>query len=170
MTRNYFPAGMTQPVIAVTNASGTNVPVLSPAELLAARLREQGFKLVNGIQAEQLYRDPRLAQGVILFVDARDEEHYRAGHIPGACEFDPYHPEKCFPAVLPLCQAAEEIVVYCSGGDCDDSEAAALTLRDVGISTNKLSVYGGGFAEWSTNHLPVEIGERNSGKIRGANP
>ena len=73
-----------------------------------------------------------------MFIDARDEAHYREGHIPGAYEFDPYYPEKYFPTALPPCQAAEQIVVYCHGGDCDDSESAALTLRDVGIAMNKL--------------------------------
>jgi len=170
LTRNYFPAGIRHPVPAVTNVAGSNAPTLSPAQLLAARLREQGFKLIDGAQVQQLFRDPRLAQGTVVFVDARDEEHYREGHIPGASEFDPYRPEKYFPAVMPLCQAAEQIVVYCNGGDCDDSEAAALTLRDVGVATNKLFVYGGGFTEWLTNNLPVETGERNSGKLRNVKP
>ncbi len=170
LARNYFPVGVKPPVAATTNVAGTNVPALSPTQLLAARLQAQGFKLVDGRQALQFFRDPRRQQGTIAFVDARDEQHYREGHIPGASEFDPYRPEKYFPAVLPLCQAAEQIVVYCNGGDCDDSESAALTLRDVGIATNKLCVYGGGFAEWTTNNLPVEIGERNSGKLRAAHP
>lgn len=170
LARNYFPAGISRPVAATTDVAGTNVPALSPAQLLAARLQEQGLKLVDGRRALQLFRDPRFQQGAIVFVDARDEQHYREGHIPGACEFDPYHPEKYFAAVLPLCQAAEQIVVYCNGGDCDDSESAALTLRDVGIATNKLCVYGGGITEWTTNNLPVETGERDSGKLRNTHP
>jgi hypothetical protein len=31
----------------------------------------------------------------------------------------------------------------------------------VGISNQKLFVYGGGIAEWQTNSLPVETGARN---------
>jgi len=170
LTRNYFPAGIVPPRPAVTNVAGTNIPALTPAQLLAARVQEQGFKLIDGSQAVQLFRDPRRQQGVILFVDARDAQRYQEGHIPGAWEFDPYHPEKYFPAVMPLCQAAAQIVVYCNGGDCDDSEAAALTLRDVGIATNKLYVYAGGFTEWVTNNLPVETGERDSGNWRNPKP
>jgi len=102
-------------------------------------------------------------------INARDEQHYREGHIPGACEFDPYHPEKYFATVLPVCQAAEQIVLYCNGGDCDDSESAAITLRDVGIANQKLFVYTGGITEWTTNGLPVEIGGRNSGNLRSTN-
>ena len=124
------------------------------------------MQLIDGRQAVQLFHDSHLKPGVIVFIDARDEEHYQAGHIPGAYEFDPYHPEKYFPAVLPVCQAAEQIVVYCNGGDCDDSETAALLLRDMGIPNQKLFVYGGGITEWTNNHLPVETGARNSGNLQ----
>jgi rhodanese-related sulfurtransferase len=164
LTRNYFPA--TTRHRDVTGSS----PALSPVELLAARLKEQGLQLIDSGAAVRLFHDPRLAQGGVVFVDARDEAHYRQGHIPGAYEFDAYHPEKFFPTVLPPCQAAEQIVVYCHGGDCDDSESAALLLRDVGIATHKLLIYGDGITGWTTNHWPVETGERDSGKLNPSGP
>ena len=175
LTRNYFPAGINRPVPAATgvgsprDVANTNPPALSPAQLLAVRLKEQGLQSVDGHQAAQLFHDPRFKQGTIAFIDARDEQHYREGHIPGACEFDPYYPEKYFATVLPVCQAAEQIVVYCNGGDCDDSESAAILLRDVGIANRKLFIYTGGIPEWTTNGLPVEIGGRNSGNLRSTN-
>jgi rhodanese-related sulfurtransferase len=175
LTRNYFPAGINRPVLAATgvgsprDVANTNPPASSPAQLLAVRLKELGLQCVDGRQAAQLFHDPRFKQGSIAFIDARDEQHYREGHIPGACEFDPYHPEKYFATVLPVCQAAEQIVLYCNGGDCDDSESAAITLRDVGIANQKLFVYTGGITEWTTNGLPVEIGGRNSGNLRSTN-
>ena len=172
LTRNYFPAGTGRLMSATPasvprhNATGTNFVALTPAQLLAAELKEKGLQLIDGNQAERLLHDPRYQQNRIVFIDARDEPHYREGHIPGAYEFDPYRPEKYFAAVLPVCQAAEQIVVYCNGGDCDDSETAAILLRDVGIASQKLLVYGGGFTEWITNGLPVEVGLRNSGDLR----
>lgn len=169
LTRNYFPAGINRPMPAANGVASINAPASAPAQLLAARLKEQGLQSVDGRQAEQLFHDPRFIQGGIAFIDARDEQHYREGHIPGACEFDPYYPEKYFAAVIPVCQAAEQIVVYCNGGDCDDSESAAITLRDVGIANQKLFIYTGGITEWTTNGLPVEIGGRNSGNLRSPN-
>jgi len=169
LTRNYFPAGINRPVSAARDVANTNVPASSPAQLLAVRLKKQGLQWVDGRQAAQLFHDPRFRQGSIAFIDARDEQHYGEGHIPGACEFDPYHPEKYFATALPVCRAAEQIVVYCNGGDCDDSESAAITLRDVGIANQKLFVYTGGITEWTTNGLPVEIGGRNSGNLRSTN-
>ncbi len=169
LTRNYFPAVTGHPVSSVAGPAprpaATNTPMPNLTELLATRLKEQGLQLIDGDRTVELYRDPRFQSGRIVFVDARDETHYREGHIPGAYEFDPYYPEKYFPTALAPCQAAEQIVVYCHGGDCDDSESAALLLRDVGIATNKLFIYGGGITDWTTNGWPVEIGERNSGKL-----
>ena len=172
LTRNYFPEGTGRLVSAAPlvtlphNAAGTNSMALDPAQLLAAELKEKGLQLADASQVLQLFHAPRFKQGTVVFVDARDEQHYREGHIPGAYEFDPYRPEEYFDAVLPVCKAAEQIVVYCNGGDCDDSETAAILLRDVGIANQKLLVYGGGITEWTTNGLPVELGGRNSGNLR----
>ncbi len=172
LTRNYFPEGTGRLVSATPlatkphNTASTNSPASDPAQLLAAELKEKGLRLIDRNHALQFFHDPRFKQNIVVFVDARDEQHYREGHIPGAYEFDPYRPEKYFDAVLPACQAAEQIVVYCNGGDCDDSETAAILLRDIGVPNQKLMVYGGGITEWVSNGLPVEIGGRNSGNLR----
>ena len=172
LTRNYFPAGTGRllprlsPAPAPPNVAGTNSMPIDSAQLLAAELKEKGLQLIDRLQAVQLLHDPRFKQNLVVFIDARDEQRYREGHIPGAYEFDPYRPEKYFAAVLPVCKAAEQIVVYCNGGNCDDSETAAVLLRDIGIANRKLLVYGGGISEWTAYGLPVETGERNSGKLR----
>jgi rhodanese-related sulfurtransferase len=170
LTRNYFPEGARAIPLATLphSTTGTNSAPIDPALLLAAELKEKGLQLAGGSQALQLFHDPRFKQNRVVFIDARDEQHYREGHIPGAYEFDPYRPEKYFDAVLPVCQAAEQIVVYCNGGECDDSETAAILLRDVGIANQKLLVYGGGITEWTANGLPVEAGARNSGNLRNS--
>jgi rhodanese-related sulfurtransferase len=112
-----------------------------------------------------LLNDPRSKSGLVIFIDARDEDHYEDGHIPGAYELDPYHPEKELANVLPACQVAEEIVVYCTGGDCEDSDTAAIQLRDAGIPAKKLFVYAGGYADWDAARQPEEGGARNSGEV-----
>jgi rhodanese-related sulfurtransferase len=166
LTRNYFPAKNSHTTAVATNAT----PVaLSPAKLLAAQIKENGLQLVDGDQAVKLFHDPRFKQNGIVFIDARDESHYQEGHIPGACEFDPYHPDKYLGTILPICRPAEQIVVYCTGGDCDDSETAAILLRNAGVANQKLFIYGGGITEWTDNNLPVETGTRNSGSLRSTN-
>jgi rhodanese-related sulfurtransferase len=176
LTQNYFP-GATQgslPSGAATNLTprpgDTHIGAPSPAEMFATRLEAKGLHLVESHQVAQLFRDPRYEQELIVFIDARDDRHYQEGHIPGAYQFDHYRAENYLATVLPVCQTAEQIVVYCTGGDCEDSEFTAIFLRDVGIPKEKLFVYGGGMTEWTTNGLPVEVGGRKSGNFRPAKP
>ena len=168
LTRDYFPG--TKPALptpAGTNVAGTaSVQTNSPLEVLAARLREHGLQLADSNQVAQLFADPRRSRDEVIFIDARDEEHYRAGHIPGAYLFDRFRPEDYLTNVVMPCLTAQEMVFYCNGGDCDDSEHAAIMLRDsMGLPKEKVFVYGGGCIEWMTNGLPVELGTRNSGQL-----
>lgn len=168
LTRNYFPES--KPALPAP-AGSTNLPAhaggvsTNSLEQLAGRLRDKGMHLADSNRVVELFHDPRRQQDLVIFIDARDEEHYDKGHVPGAYLFDYYHPENYLATVLPACQVAEDIVVYCNGGDCEDSELASTFLRDAGIPPVKLWVYGGGMSEWSTNGLPVEIGQRQSGQF-----
>jgi rhodanese-related sulfurtransferase len=167
LTQDYFH-GETRPVPRAkaipieTIASSTN----SPADPVVVRLKEKGLQVVNGEQALELFHEPLYQQGAIIFIDARNDEHYQGGHIPGAYQFDNYHPENYMGTIFPLCQSAQKIVVYCTGGNCEDSQFAALTLRDAQIQNEKLFVYTGGITEWTNRGNVVEVGERNSGKIQ----
>ncbi len=169
LTRNYNPATPLAPTVPAvgTNLVGTaSLKTNTPMELLAARLQQNGLQPADSNQVVRLFHDPRREQDEVIFIDARDDEHYRAGHIPGAYQFYHYRPENYITNVLQVCLTAQQIVFYCNGGDCDDSEHAAITLRDsIGIPKEKVFVYGGGFTEWATNGLPVEIGARNSGQF-----
>lgn len=102
------------------------------------------------------FHDPGRITGRILFVDARSEAHFNAGHIPGARLFDHYRPENTVADVLAAATLAERIVVYCRGGDCEDSELAAAHLIALGIPASKLVVYRAGFTEWQRRGMPVE--------------
>ncbi len=170
LAKNYFPgAGVTLPGPAVTGTNATATATAatnSPLELVSARLQADGLQLANSNQVVQLFHDPRREQDGVIFMDSRDEEQYRAGHIPGAYLFDRFHPENYLTNVLQVCLTAQEIVFYCNGGECDDSEHAAIMLRDsIGIPKEKLFVYAGGITEWATNGLPIELGQRNSGQL-----
>jgi rhodanese-related sulfurtransferase len=174
LARNYFPGGAGQSV---------SPPRISPPSPAAAaanqdsagaetdqRIKDKGLQPVGRAETERLFRDPRHEQGLIVFVDARDEEHYRDGHIPGAYELNPYHPERELGNVLTPCQFAVQVVIYCTGGDCEDADSTAILLRDAGVAGQKLFVFGGGYSEWIDHHLPVEQGERNSPAAPGQSP
>ena len=173
ISRNYFPGGtnstIASPIIGssdITNVTNGSPQVVS----VAARAREHGFQILTRAETFERFRDPLLALNLIVFIDARNEARYAQGHIPGAYEFDHYRPEKHLAIILPLCLAAEQVVIYCGGGDCEDSLFAAMSLRDAGVDPGKLFIFAGGIEEWAANELPIETGPRGSGQLRNSTP
>lgn len=174
LSRNYFP-DTGKPVTPPSSDGsqpmpGTNSAGQTSSETVAARLKEKGLQPIDGPEAMRLVRDPQYEQELIVFVDARDDRHYQEGHVPGAYQFDRYYPEKHLPTVLPVCLNALKVVVYCTGGNCEDSEFAALALKEAGVPQDRLFVYAGGMTDWATNGVPVEVGGRKSGTMREAKP
>lgn len=101
--------------------------------------------------------------GLIVFVDARDDAHYAKGHLAGAYQLDHYLLDNYIDTLLPACQNALKVVVYCNGGECEDSMFAAGDLIERGVDPNKVYVYVGGVSAWKRDGLPFESGERASG-------
>jgi len=153
LARDYFPGGPSAPINATHSTDS-----------LVLRLQQHGLKLALSNEVAQLFRGPGYEQGLIVFVDARNDSAYQSGHVPGAWQLDRYRPENYLPTVFPACSVAQKIIVYCTGGSCEDSEFAAMMLRDAGIPNENIVVYGGGITEW-TNALPFEVGARGSGQI-----
>jgi rhodanese-related sulfurtransferase len=167
--RNYFPdirvpSTNATAVAPVLSTPGTTVGTNLPVDPTLLRLRERGLQLVTGTEVFELFRDPRYEQGLLIFVDARDDEHYGAGHIPGAWQLNHYRPEGYLPVILPACLGAMKVVVYCNGGHCEDSEFAAVMLREAGVPPQNLFVYAGGITDWTAQGRPVEAGPRGSGQ------
>jgi len=166
LARDYFPNAHITPTATNGAQTATRTNALSPAERLAARFRDEGLQLADSNQAIKLFHDPRYSQGLVIFVDARNDDHYQAGHVPGAYQLDHFRPTDYLATAIPACQMAETVIVYCNGGECDDSENTAILLRDAGIPKEKLFVYAGGIEEWTTHRMPIETGARNSGNLR----
>lgn len=179
LKRNYFPLDPPKPTSPATPAGeaamGTTVPGNPAAPIEAAPpapppTSPDGPARLSREEVEALFNDPRRLADLVVFIDARDQAHFEQGHIPGAFLFDHYRPEEHLAEVLPVCQTAEVVVVYCNGGDCEDSLFAAHTLKEQGASSDRLRVYEGGFQEWRGAGLPVEIGPRLSGMLENPSP
>lgn len=172
LKRDYFPR-IAQPAVA-GNATATAIapPAVAPDGIPAEvfqTLREKGLQPIAHAQVVEHFHDPQYGSGIV-FVDARDDAHFQAGHIPGAYQLNSYEMEKFFPTVLPVCLEATKVIVYCNGGECEDSEFAAVALSQAGVPLQNLFVYVGGIAEWTKNKLAVETGGRNSGNLKPATP
>lgn len=180
--RDYFPAPAAKPPAAPPAPSPAPTPAsqdpapsaagaAAPASEVETRARErlaaQGLAAIGFEEARALYQDPMYAVGGLLFVDARNDEEYQEGHVPLALQFDHYHAERYLDAVLQAAPGTSRIVVYCNGGNCEDSEFAAATLKDFLAQPETLCVYVGGIEEWRARGMPVETGARGSGALQG---
>ncbi|MCS7337744.1 MAG: rhodanese-like domain-containing protein [Verrucomicrobiae bacterium] len=161
LTRNYFPGAIHPAQLSETHDAKTVRAAQPPhhlAEHVLARLKAKNLNAIGLDRAKALFADARRASGLVVFLDARDEKQFAAGHIPGAYLFNHYRAERYLPNVLPVCMNAQQVVIYCYGADCEDSEFAAVLLRNAGVPNEKLFVYTGGYAEWHANGLPIATG------------
>jgi rhodanese-related sulfurtransferase len=171
LARNYFPEGTYAssplPVDEATEFPSTD-SVAKPAaadgmSVVERRLRQRGLERIELSEVQVWMEDPRYEMELVILVDARAARPYQEGHVPGAYSFDHYRPEATLAEVLPAALMAEQVIVYCGGGDCEDSEFAAIFLRDAGVPGDRLRVYTGGLQEWREAELPIELGQRGSG-------
>jgi rhodanese-related sulfurtransferase len=90
-----------------------------------------------------------LAARGALVVDARRTKVYEEGHVPGARNISPWEGDadaKITALVNEARDGALPVVVYCSGGDCEDSHMLAQRLFGGGF--NNLLVYKDGWPDW----------------------
>ena len=87
-----------------------------------------------------------------LFLDARRTSVFEDGHIAGARPFSVWESDvddkvnKLFEERPDPDQQNQPIVIYCSGGACEDSHMLAQKLW--GIQFNNVYVYKDGFPDW----------------------
>ncbi|MGZ7033069.1 MAG: rhodanese-like domain-containing protein, partial [Thermoanaerobaculia bacterium] len=97
-----------------------------------------------------------------LVLDARRTSVYAQGHIAGARPFSVWESDidekvnKLFEERGDPRDQAKPIVVYCSGGECEDSHMLSQKLW--GIQFNNVYVYKDGFPDWQAKHGPVRTG------------
>ncbi|MEE2889108.1 MAG: rhodanese-like domain-containing protein [Planctomycetota bacterium] len=98
-------------------------------------------------------------ESIYLFVDARDRDLYEERHIPGAVWLHHYESEQLIEDLRPELEMAFFVIVYCNGGDCEDSLHLAADLSSLyGIPTENIYVFEGGLNEWVDNEMPVVSG------------
>jgi rhodanese-related sulfurtransferase len=98
----------------------------------------------------------------VLFLDARRTSVYEQGHIAGARTYSVWESDiedkvrKLFDERSDPRDQSLPIVIYCSGGDCEDSHMLAQKLW--GIQFNNLYVYKDGFPDWQQHGAPIHTG------------
>jgi rhodanese-related sulfurtransferase len=117
---------------------------------------DKAYIEIHGDDVEALHK-----KGV-LFLDARRTSVYEQGHITGARPFSVWESDidekvnKLFTERSDPRDQNLPIVIYCSGGDCEDSHMLAQKLW--GIQFNNVYVYKDGFPDWQKRGLPIHTG------------
>ena len=98
------------------------------------------------------------AGGANIFVDARGDEAYEAGHIPSALQCNHYRLAEYIEDILHYAYDAEKIIIYCNGGNCEDSIFVCGDLEEFDIPYETMYLYKGGWQEWCERGQPMEMG------------
>ena len=160
------PAGAGTTTAATTPAPPATAPPGGQAEARPtsagdelARFRphpDKPYIEISGEDAALLY-----SKGV-LFLDARRSAAFEEGHIAGARPFSVWeadvddkvnalYEERQDPA-----EQNKPIVIYCTGGACEDSHMLAQKLW--GVQFNNVYVYKDGFPDWQKRGGAVRTG------------
>lgn len=86
----------------------------------------------------------------VLWVDARPNEEFEKGHIPGALSLNEDDWNGLLPPVLAAWSPERKLIVYCSRQSCSASHGVAERLRH-GAGLKNVYVLPGGWEEWEEN-------------------
>jgi rhodanese-related sulfurtransferase len=112
-------------------------------------------KLAFHADAWDVAEDLKNGVDEIVVVDARSQEAYLQGHIPGAISF----PHRTMTAESTADLDQQKIyVVYCDGIGCNGSTKGALKLASAGLRVKELI---GGLDFWIRDGHPVARGEES---------
>jgi rhodanese-related sulfurtransferase len=129
-------------------------PSASPAGRFAPH-PDRPWVALSAAEAEELFRTGT------VFLDARRSTDYRAGHVAGARSLPVWEADlegkiERFAAEEP--DRGKTLVVYCGGGECEDSHTLAEKLYLAGYDA--VLVYTDGFPDWQRRGLPVKQGDQ----------
>jgi len=138
-------------------AARSSAPVAAPGA-------DPGFSAAPGEPIRELASDAAWSafQLGVPFLDARRSADFEAGHLAGAWSAPVW--EATVTARITEFEARANpaprapIVIYCSGGDCDDSRLLAGKLLQLGY--RNLFIYRDGFPDWERRGRPVARGAR----------
>jgi rhodanese-related sulfurtransferase len=144
-----------QTAAAAPAAQRTEAPKSDPLERFKPHPDKPAVE-ISGEDAMLLHR------AGALFLDARRTSAYEEGHIAGARAFSVWEAD-VDDKVMALYEERSDpreqnqpIVIYCTGGACEDSHMLAQKLW--GIQFNNVYVYKDGFPDWQQRRGAIRTG------------
>ena len=83
----------------------------------------------------------------VLWIDARPDTQFEAGHIPNAIQLNEDRWDELLPPLLGVWSPENRVIVYCSSQSCAASHEVAKRLRENAGLTN-VYVLRGGWEAW----------------------
>lgn len=121
------------------------------SDRVEAKAQELELRIVEVPEAEQI-----VEEGIYFIFDARGTEYFEEGHLPLAMSLPESEFDEKVQNVLSMLIPEQEIMVYCSGADCDESLLVAKHLVDMGYTN--VALFAAGYDAWVEAGLPVEEG------------
>lgn len=98
----------------------------------------------------------------VIFLDARIQPEYDAGHIPQAYLLNStMFGTPAADEAMKALDASQPVVIYCGGGDCDASKNVAILLQQAGFK--QVHIIEKGFPEWKELGYPIETAAGKAG-------
>ncbi len=133
-------------------------PRTKPAPASAKKHKEHPYKEITLDDVRDVVNDPETAQGLNVFIDARKDDDFAEGHIPGAIPCFPYEIDRCIDRAMAAVNGAMKVIVYCGGGDCEDSIFMCRELVNAGAPFDAIHLFAGGWNEWKAGGGATETG------------
>lgn len=111
------------------------------------------------IHLEEAYENYYLLFKDVVWVNVRDTEDYKCGHIKGALSIPLSEVESRINEI----PKDKEIVIYCegnwNGGTCEASRSAGRILIKNGYKQGNIKVFEDGYGTWENAGYPIERSE-----------
>jgi rhodanese-related sulfurtransferase len=143
-------------VLAVVLALGVNT--IRPDGIPLVHATDSAVQL-DGANGEISIKDAAMLfiSHRAVFLDARSQMEFEAGHIQGALSAPTEDFDYAFDEIAPKLKDAETIITYCDGERCPLSHELAEMLRARGF--DNVYVLKNGWTLWQNEKLPVEVSE-----------
>ncbi len=119
---------------------------------------QHNFQTLSSEDFREYSAYPAAGEVDVVYLDARRRSLYERGHVPGAwCV--PRNDPAALESALKAIEAAGMVVIYCQGGNCEDSifTAEDLVYRN-GVDASIVFIFEPGWDEWVKIKGPVREG------------
>ncbi|MBC8370339.1 MAG: hypothetical protein H8E25_10080 [Planctomycetes bacterium] len=124
-----------------------------------AAVDEHEFNTIDAAEIVSYLGFLREENAYAVVIDARSIAEHEISHIPGSYAVDHYNQQQLVEPLLDVILAAPIVVVYCKGGDCQDSIFLARDLvYKYNVAFESIYIYEGGMNDWLQNSHPIATG------------